>query len=107
MSEAEDTYGLIAARLSLMPGVVQGHMFGMPSVMVNGKAFAGLHQDSMVFKLSGAPHTQALGVEGASLFDPQGRGRPMKEWVCIPLAQSSNWENFADEAFRYVAGLTP
>ena len=50
-----------------------------------GKPFVSFFQDCMVFKLTGADHTQALILEGAHLFDPSGKGRAMKEWVQVPF----------------------
>ena len=41
---------------------------------------------TMVFKLEGDDHAQALALPGAQLFDPMG-GRPMKAWVQVPAAQ--------------------
>jgi hypothetical protein len=35
-------------------------------------------------------------------FDP-GMGRPMKEWVRVPLEQSAVWPDYAAEALEYVA----
>lgn len=44
----------------------------------------------MVFKLPVPQHTDALALSGARLFDPSGRGRPMREWaevlVPVPIA---------------------
>ena len=59
----------------------------------------------MVFKLKGETHAQALIIPGASLFDPSGRGRPMKEWVKVPAAASDLWTDFADAALAYVSSL--
>jgi len=57
----------------------------------------------MVFKLGGASHAEALALFGAKLFDPSERGRPMKEWVVVPLEHVSRWLEFARYAFDYVA----
>ena len=78
-------------------------MFGMPSLKIGGKAFAGLYNDSMVFKLGEPTRAEALALPGAHLFDPMG-GRPMKEWVVLPAEQSPEWLRFAREALRYVGG---
>jgi len=83
------------------PLVAPGKMFGMPCLKTGKKVFAGLRGDTMTFKLRGAPHGRALALDGARLFDPMG-GRPMKEWVQVPLAQSDAWRSLAAEALRYV-----
>lgn len=86
------------------PGVVASKMFGMPTLKVSSKAFAGMFHDDMVFKLAGDAHTQALTMSGSHLFDPMG-GRPMKEWVVIPVEHQAAWPDFALAALGYVEGL--
>jgi len=42
----------------------------MPSVKGgDGKAFAGLYGDDVVFKLAGDAHARALALDGARLFE--------------------------------------
>ena len=41
---------------------------------------------------------RALGLDGAHLFDPGGRGRPMKEWVVVPPAHAVRWAELAEAA---------
>jgi hypothetical protein len=106
MSDAKDIFDEVVNQFVIRPGIVRSQMFGMPCLKVNGKAFAGFQAGSMIFKLSGEAHQQALSLAGARLFDPMGMGRPMKEWVDIPAAHSTTWEQFADAACRYVAALT-
>ena len=76
---SQDHYEAVAAALA-DDGAVMSQMFGMPSLKINGKAFAGLWDEYMIFKLTGDTHAQALAERGAKLFDPMD-GRPMKEWV--------------------------
>jgi hypothetical protein len=80
----------------------QSQMFGKPCFKVNGKAFIAFFQNEMVFKLTGDDHKKALSLEGAQLFDPSGKKRPMKEWVQVPAVHSTKWEVFAKHAMRYV-----
>jgi hypothetical protein len=94
----------IAAGLSPLQAVTTGRWFGKPCLKVGGKVFAALWRGDMAFKLAGQPHAEALQVEGARLFDPRGKGSPMKQWVQIPAAQSSAWSRFAQLACEYVAG---
>jgi hypothetical protein len=94
----------IAAELSSGQDVTVGRWFGKPCLQVGGKVFAALWGGDMAFKLTGQAHVEALQVEGAHLFDPRGKGHPMKEWVQIPAAQSSTWSHFARLACEYVAG---
>ena len=77
-------YDAVAAELTATSSATSGKMFGMPCLKNNGKAFAGYFEGAMVFKLAVPRHTEALALSGARLFDPSGRGRPMKEWVEVP-----------------------
>jgi hypothetical protein len=85
-------------------GVQTAKMMGMPCLKVNGKAFTGFFQGAMVFKLTGTPHAEALSLAGAKLFDPSGRGHPMREWVCVPSEHVGAWPSFAASALAYVRG---
>ena len=50
--------------------IVGTSMFGMSSVKRgDGKAFAGLYGDDVVFKLAGDAHARALALDGARLFE--------------------------------------
>ena len=93
-------YEEIVSELVAHPGVTAGTMFGMPTLKVGGKAFAGSHDGNMVFKLTGDAHARALSISGAHLFDPMG-GRPMKEWVVVPVAQAAEWAHLAGAALEY------
>jgi hypothetical protein len=78
--------------------IVGASMFGMPSMKRrDGKAFAGLYGDDMVFKLEGDGHAAALALEGAHLFEPMA-GRPMKAWVQVPPTHQTQWAELAREA---------
>lgn len=57
----------------------------------------------MVFKLEGAAHAQALALEGAVLFDPGGKVRPMKAWVVVGPAHQEQWLSLAMAALGDVA----
>jgi hypothetical protein len=105
MDNAEGLFNEIADQLAKQPGVARAKMFGMPSVKINGNAFMGYANGEMVFKLKGESHTRALAFPGASLFDPSGRSRPMKEWVSVPATASDLWTDFADAALAYVSTL--
>ncbi|WP_202873897.1 hypothetical protein [Kribbella speibonae] len=99
--EAVAAYDAVAAGLEAA-GVVRGSMFGMPCLKAGKKVLAGMYGDAMTFKLPPGPREKALSVPGAEPFDP-GMGRPMKEWVKIPLEQSAVWPDYAAEALEYVA----
>ena len=103
MPSAIAAYEKLVAHLGTSAGVAAGQMFGKACIKVNGKAFVCQHRDTVVFKLTGAHHEKALALKGAALLDPSGKGRPMKEWVALPVAQSRHFSVFAEAALAYVA----
>ncbi len=103
--EPQAEYEAVVSEMMATSPTSSGKMFGMPCLKnSNGKAFAGFFEGEMVFKLGGANHAEALALSGARLFDPSERGRPMKEWVVVPIEHVSRWLEFARNAFDYVAG---
>ena len=85
-------------------GAEKSQMFGKTCFKISGKAFVCFFQNEMVFKLTGETHGEALGLEGAQLFDPSGKKRAMKEWVQVPFYSSQNWSAYAKSAVDYVSG---
>ena len=96
----------IAAQFGPELDVATGKWFGKPCIKVSGRVFVVLWGGDLAFKLTGDAHSEALQIEGAHLFDPRGKGHPMREWVQIPAAQSSAWNRFARLAYEYVAGAS-
>jgi hypothetical protein len=107
-AEEDAARAALAVYEALITEITDGHsvvaskMFGMPCLKVDGKAAAGLFNDSMTFKLAGAAHATALALDGAHLFDPSAMGRPMKEWVQVPYANRDRWASLAEAAIAYV-----
>jgi hypothetical protein len=102
--ESQTAYDAVVSEMLATSPTTSGKMFGMPCLKnSDGKAFAGYLENAMVFKLGGASHAEALALPGANLFDPSEHGRPMKEWVVVPVVHSSRWLGFARDAFDYVA----
>ncbi|WP_035058671.1 hypothetical protein [Andreprevotia chitinilytica] len=87
-------------------GVTAGQMFGKPCLKIHGKAFVSQHKETIAFKLAGTQHQQAMAFEGAVLWDPSGKGRPMKEWVALPASAAIEFNAFAGAALNYVAEST-
>ena len=76
-------------------------MMGMPALKKGGKLWVGLWKGEMVFKLTDKEaHAEALALDGAHLFDPGERGRPMKEWVVVPQAHERQWPQLAERVLR-------
>ena len=83
-------------------GSIESQMFGKPCFKINKKAFVCFFQNAMVFKLEGETHKEALNLEGAVLFDPSGKNRPMKAWIQVPFTHKDKWLNFAKSAMEFV-----
>lgn len=90
---------------SAIEGAVESKLFGKPCFKISGKPFVCFFQHAMVFKLTGEHHSDALSLDGSELFDPSGKGRPMKEWVQVPEAYADRWPALAAAAFAYVTSL--
>ena len=103
MSQQEEAYHLAARENE---NAVESKLFGKPCYKVNGKAFCCFFQDEMVFKLADPHHSVAMLLDGAKLFDPSGKKRPMKEWVQISFEFKEQWHHFSHKAFEYVLSQT-
>jgi len=88
------------------PDVQRRQMFGYPAAFVNGRMFAGLHEDRLVLRLD----DQAIAAakrRGAIDFEPMS-GRAMTGWVAVPrrlLADEDVVRGWIDAAFRHVASI--
>lgn len=90
-------------------GVERRPMFGWPCCFVNGNLFAGLHRESMIFRLPEAEREQALRRPGAAPFMPMP-GRPMKEYVAAAgtlLDDRDALAGWMASALAYVRQLPP
>ena len=103
--DAEKQFEQLTKYLAENKDVLSSQMFGKPCLKVKGKAFLALHQKLLVFKLPGDAHKKALSQKGAALWDPSGKGRPMKEWVAIPAENLSDAKALSNHALAYVAEL--
>jgi hypothetical protein len=83
-------------------GATRSKMFGMPVLRAGGKVFAGTYGDAMTFKLGPDDLEKARALTGVEAFEPM-KGRPMKEWVLVPLAHAQRWSDLAERAFVYLS----
>lgn len=93
----------VAEYLTAHADVARGSLFGMPSLKLGRKAFAGSYDGGLVVKL-GDDIDAALSIEGATAFDPSGKGRPMKGWAVLPTSARARWQELADRARAQLGG---
>ncbi len=74
--DSQAQFEAVASALTASSAAVKGKMFGMPTLMIHGKAFAGLFKDAMAFKLRGEEHARALALPGARAVRPVGPWAP-------------------------------
>lgn len=89
------------------PGIERRKMFGYPAAFTNGQLFAGLHQESLVLKLSEEDRRELRERHGATRFEPVP-GRPMGAFVVVPpalLADATAIGPWLAKARAYVASL--
>jgi hypothetical protein len=82
-------------------GATRSQMFGMPVLKAGDKVFAGTFGDAMTFKLGPDDLERARALAGVESFEPM-KGRPMKEWVLVPLAHAERWSDLAERAFTHL-----
>ncbi len=83
------------------PRVERSQMFGMPTLKVGKKVFAGVHGGEMTFKLDENSRTAALKLPGVRIFEPMA-GHAMKEWVQVPETTADHWPALARQALKYI-----
>ncbi len=99
--ESLAAYNEVVEQLSHEAPTVASQMFGMPCIKLDGKALCGLFGDTMTFKLPPEEIARALAIPGAIHFDPMG-GRPMKQWVQVPVSQSGQWIALAKQSLAFL-----
>ncbi|MFF2274621.1 hypothetical protein [Agromyces sp. NPDC058126] len=101
--EGFELLGEVAPELLAEPDVAFGRMFGSEGLSVRGKffAFVSSHGD-LVVKLD------ADRIEESGLDNMVMRGRPMREWAVVALAEGADrWREVAREAYAFVDSITP
>lgn len=80
--------------------------FGSGGLMVHEKLFATLRGSTLLLKLPAVRVAALVTSDKGQAFDA-GKGKPMREWVTIPVSESVSWIDLAKEALRFVEGNTP
>ena len=83
-------------------------MFGSPPFFINGNMFAGVHEDTVILRLSDADRAGLFARHREAVpFTPMGR--PMKEYAALPESLCKNatvFNDFLERSFKYAASLT-
>lgn len=87
----------------LLPNAALGQLFGKPSVKLGKVHFICGYQGCLVVKIGKeAIENSRSKYEHAQLFDPSGKGRPMKDWLQLPQEYEEDWLELAREAYNFV-----
>jgi hypothetical protein len=102
MTPAENYFAKLTEQIT---GATKVKMFGAQCMkMPNGKCGAILWKEAIVVKLPGEVLDEAMGLNGAQLFEPM-EGRTMKDWVQIPFTHKSRWKEFAAISVQYAGAI--
>ena len=86
-----------------LEGAELGQLFGKPSLKVGKAHFVCGFQQCLVVKVGKEAIKEMFPkFEGAVLFDPSGKGRPMKDWLQIPETYKEQWPSLALQALDFV-----
>lgn len=85
-------------------------MFGSPTFFVNNNMFAGVHEDTVIMRLSEADRNELISSnDEIGLFEP-AKGRPMKEYAAVPESFCQDtvfFMKWLDRSYAYAASLPP
>jgi TfoX/Sxy family transcriptional regulator of competence genes len=104
----QENHPLFHACLPRDPRVSTVNMFGGVAAKVNGQMFAGLFARGAVVKLSEPDQKAALEIDGATMFDPMGNGRIMRDTVFLPesvMAEPDELRTWIRKALDFTASL--
>ena len=104
----KENHEVLRAALPRDPRVTTLMMFGGLCGMVNGNMFGGTFGKSAIARLGPADLAEALKLDGATLFDPMGRGTVMRDMVFFPetiMDEPEELRGWLGKALAYSATL--
>ena len=102
---AETQFDAIVEPFSGDPRVTRGTGFGSsPGRRIDGRIFAMLVRGELVVKLPRQRVGELVEAGSARRFDA-GKGRPMREWASISVAQADAWPELVAEAYEFVGAI--
>ena len=88
----------------------QRFMFGSPTYFVNNNMFVGIHQDTIMLRLSQKDREEILSTyDEVTPFEPM-EGRIMKEYVALPESVYNDADILRDilnRSYQYALSLLP
>jgi len=85
-------------------------MFGSPTYFINNNMFVGIHQDTIILRLSEKDREEILSTnDEAAPFEPM-EGRIMKEYIALPESIYGNMDEFRkwlNRSYKYTSSLKP
>ena len=104
-----DLSDILAAAMATFPAQKR-MMFGCPAYFIDGNMFIGVHQSSIILRLTEADRNSIMRqFDEAAPFEPFP-GRLMKEYIAIPAAvydDPDTLRSWLDKAVKYAAVLPP
>jgi TfoX/Sxy family transcriptional regulator of competence genes len=104
----KENHEVLRAALPRDPRVTTLMMFGGLCGMVNGNMFGGTFGKSAIARLGPVDLAEALKLDGATLFDPMGRGTVMRDMVFFPetiMDEPEELRGWLAKALAYSATL--
>jgi hypothetical protein len=93
----------VAERLLGDPEVERGRMLQATGLKTAGKFFAFVSsRDELVVKLSEQRVAELIASGRGAPLNPRGRGRPMREWVCLTPRDVRACMAYVEEARDFV-----
>jgi TfoX/Sxy family transcriptional regulator of competence genes len=85
-------------------------MFGSPTVFINNNMFAGVHEDTVIIRLSEGDRKDILSLYSEVLPFMPMEGRVMKEYAALPASVCSKaeiFEEWLNRSYQYAVSLPP
>jgi len=104
-----ENHELFRAALPRDPRIVQKKMFGCLVGMVHGRMYAATFGRSVFIRLSPTDRAEALGLDGAEIWDPRGLGGE-RETVFFPetiMDEPEELRAWLQRGLAYSATLPP
>ncbi len=80
--------------------ISERNFFGFRSLVIRGKSFVILFEDSLVIKLDKNSSERALALKDSARWNPFGREK--KLWIVMPEASSAQWNEFIEKAGKFI-----